>query len=75
MLLYNDHTAATRTLLVQFDGSYKLCAKQGGAGTAAFLSSNIAAEWYAKLALEGNLSVVTGRYTRGCGTLGYSSTS
>ena len=38
MHLYNDrHVAATRTLLVQFDGSYKPRTKHGGAGTAAFL--------------------------------------
>ena len=38
MLLYNDHAPqATRTLLVQFDGSYKPRTQRGGAGTAAFL--------------------------------------
>ena len=38
MLLYTEHTpSATRTLLVQFDGSYKPRTQQGGAGTAAFL--------------------------------------
>ena len=38
MLLYTEHTPpATRTLLVQFDGSYKPRTQKGGAGTAAFL--------------------------------------
>ena len=38
MLLYNDqYTEATRTLLVQFGGSYKPRTKKGGAGAAAFL--------------------------------------
>ena len=38
MLLYNGHAPqATRTLLVQFDGSYKPRTQRGGAGTAAFL--------------------------------------
>ena len=91
MLLYNDqYTNATRTLLVQFDGSYKLRTKKGGAGAAAFLveaqqmklldwlaiaiaecpdniqaetiaceqATQLAAEWYGKLALEGGLTVI-----------------
>ena len=37
-LLYDEHMpGAQRTLLVQFDGSYKPNTKQGGAGIAAFL--------------------------------------
>ena len=91
MLLYNDqYTNATRTLLVQFDGSYKPRTKKGGAGAAAFLieaqqmkllawqaiaiaacpdnihaetvaceqATLLAAEWYAKLAPEGGLTVI-----------------
>ena len=38
MRLYNDlSNEATRTLLVQFDGSYKPRTKKGGAEAAAFL--------------------------------------
>ena len=91
MLLYNDqYTNATRTLLVQFDGSYKPRTKKGGAGAAAFLveaqqmklldwlaiaiaecpdnihaetiaceqATQLAAEWYGKLAPEGGLTVI-----------------
>ena len=91
MLLYNDqYTNETRTLLVQFDGSYKPRTKKGGAGAAAFLieaqqmklldwqaiaiaecpdnihaetvaceqATLLAAEWYAKLAPEGGLTVI-----------------
>ena len=91
MLLYNDQSnEATRTLLVQFDGSYKPRTKRGGAGAAAFLvdqqqmrlldwqaiaiaacpdniyaetvaceqATLLAAEWYAKLAPDGKLTVI-----------------
>ena len=41
MLLYNDYlTLAMRTLLVQFDGSYKPRTLRGGVGTATFLVEN-----------------------------------
>ena len=91
MLLYNGRpTPAMRTLLVQFDGSYKPRTQQGGAGAAAFLVENsrmqllewqaiaiahcpdniyaetigcrqatqLAAQWYAKLAPDEPLNVL-----------------
>ena len=107
MLLYNDNqTPAMRTLLVQFGGSYKPRARQGGAGIAAFLVENnrmqllewqaiaiahcpdniyaetigcrqatqLAAQWYAKLAPDGPLKATSSRLsntsatTHGCDT-------
>ena len=105
--LYNDNqTPAMRTLLVQFGGSYKPRARQGGAGIAAFLVENnrmqllewqaiaiahcpdniyaetigcrqatqLAAQWYAKLAPDGPLKATSSRLsntsatTHGCDT-------